>query len=272
MDPPQQSPSVPQKDKGRQPVTTSIDYSKPLPSRAEQITSLKRSTKDSPFDLLIIGGGATGTGVALDAVTRGLSTALVEREDFSSGTSSRSTKLVHGGVRYLEKAVFCLDYGQLKLVYEALAERLNLLENAPHLTNSLPIMTVTKQPNIPARTLNIRSPHVLHGASEPSADPLRLPLALLPPSLLAPPHLKALLVVVGGRVLLGWDEGMVSKPPSPWHLASPAIHCVHRHASACRCTTWWQLAVSFRRRISVAAEMPFATSPPSQLSTRTANP
>jgi glycerol-3-phosphate dehydrogenase len=67
---------------------------------------------EEPYDLLIIGGGATGAGIALDAVTRGLKVALVERDDFSSGTSSKSTKLVHGGVRYLEKAVFNLDYNQ----------------------------------------------------------------------------------------------------------------------------------------------------------------
>lgn len=65
-----------------------------------------------PYDLLIIGGGATGTGIALDAVTRGLRVAMVERDDFASGTSSKSTKLVHGGVRYLEKAVWELDYNQ----------------------------------------------------------------------------------------------------------------------------------------------------------------
>lgn len=76
-------------------------------------------------------------------VCRGLRTALIEREDFAAGTSSRSTKLVHGGVRYLEKAVFSLDYGQLKLVFEALHERKRLLENAPHLSNALPIMTVS---------------------------------------------------------------------------------------------------------------------------------
>lgn len=67
---------------------------------------------DEPYDLLIIGGGATGAGVALDAATRGLRVAVVERDDFSSGTSSKSTKLVHGGVRYLEKAVWELDYNQ----------------------------------------------------------------------------------------------------------------------------------------------------------------
>ena len=113
-----------------------------MPSRVELIGRLKQGTKDNPFDLLVIGGGATGTGVALDAVTRGLSAALVEREDFASGTSSRSTKLVHGGVRYLEKAVYGLDLGQLKLVYEALAERKNFLDNAAYLSNTLPIMMV----------------------------------------------------------------------------------------------------------------------------------
>ena len=66
----------------------------------------------------------------------------MEREDFASGTSSKSTKLVHGGVRYLEKAVFNLDYGQLKLVFEALHERKRMLDNAPHLCSALPIMTV----------------------------------------------------------------------------------------------------------------------------------
>ena len=81
--------------------------------------------------------------IELSEYCRGLRTALIEREDFAAGTSSRSTKLVHGGVRYLEKAVFSLDYGQLKLVFEALHERKRLLENAPHLCNALPIMTVS---------------------------------------------------------------------------------------------------------------------------------
>lgn len=71
-----------------------------------------RLDSKEPYDLLVIGGGATGTGIALDAATRGLKVALVERDDFSSGTSSKSTKLVHGGVRYLEKAVWELDYNQ----------------------------------------------------------------------------------------------------------------------------------------------------------------
>ena len=80
-----------------------------------QEESPQEQKEPEPYDLLIIGGGATGTGIALDAVTRGLKVALVERDDFASGTSSKSTKLVHGGVRYLEKAVWDLDYSQWDL-------------------------------------------------------------------------------------------------------------------------------------------------------------
>ncbi|KAL9944217.1 mitochondrial glycerol-3-phosphate dehydrogenase [Verticillium nonalfalfae] len=112
-----------------------------LKSRADQLADLRRHSSDSEeYDLLIIGGGATGTGIALDAATRGLKVALVERDDFSSGTSSKSTKLVHGGVRYLEKAFWNLDYPQLQLVMEALRERKTFLEIAPHLSVSLPIL------------------------------------------------------------------------------------------------------------------------------------
>lgn len=71
-----------------------------------------REEEEEVYDLLVIGGGATGSGIALDAATRGLKVAMVERDDFGSGTSSKSTKLVHGGVRYLEKAVWELDYNQ----------------------------------------------------------------------------------------------------------------------------------------------------------------
>uniref|UniRef100_A0A1I8IDJ5 Glycerol-3-phosphate dehydrogenase n=1 Tax=Macrostomum lignano TaxID=282301 RepID=A0A1I8IDJ5_9PLAT len=111
----------------------------PLKSREEQLASL--ANQNGPeFDVLIIGGGATGCGCALDAVSRGLKTALVEKYDFASGTSSRSTKLIHGGVRYLQKAVFNLDYEQYRMVKEALGERANMLHIAPHLTKPLPIM------------------------------------------------------------------------------------------------------------------------------------
>jgi hypothetical protein len=73
-----------------------------IPPRQEQLAALKNAA--NKFDVLIIGGGASGAGTALDAASRGLKVALVERDDFACGTSSRSTKLVHGGVRYLEKA------------------------------------------------------------------------------------------------------------------------------------------------------------------------
>jgi glycerol-3-phosphate dehydrogenase len=85
---------------------------------------------DGPFDLLILGGGITGAGVALDAVLRGLRVALIDKGDFASGTSSVSSKLVHGGLRYLE-------HGDFRLVYEALHERGRLLRNAPHLVTPL---------------------------------------------------------------------------------------------------------------------------------------
>ncbi|XP_067007587.2 glycerol-3-phosphate dehydrogenase, mitochondrial [Anabrus simplex] len=107
-----------------------------LPTRDQQIESLQKEC----FDVLIIGGGATGSGCALDAVTRGLKTALVESDDFASGTSSRSTKLIHGGVRYLQKAIMHADIEQYRMVKEALNERANMLQSAPHLTRPLPIM------------------------------------------------------------------------------------------------------------------------------------
>lgn len=89
--------------------------------------------RDDEFDLLVIGGGITGVGVALDAAARGLRVALVERDDFASGTSSKSSKLIHGGLRYLQQ-------GDVKLVYEALAERQRLRKNAPHLVKLLPFL------------------------------------------------------------------------------------------------------------------------------------
>jgi glycerol-3-phosphate dehydrogenase len=70
-------------------------------------------SKESEYDIVVIGGGATGCGVAVDAASRGLKVALVEKYDFSSGTSSRSTKLIHGGVRYLQKAIMQLDREQV---------------------------------------------------------------------------------------------------------------------------------------------------------------
>ena len=98
----------------------------------DRARALERLGSES-FDVLVIGGGATGAGVALDAATRGLRTALVERMDFGSGTSSKSSKLIHGGIRYLAQ-------GDVKLVYQALTERRRLLRNAPHLVRILGFM------------------------------------------------------------------------------------------------------------------------------------
>ena len=98
--------------------------------RAQLLAELARPRT---YDLAIVGGGAPGLGVALDAAARGLSVVLVESHDFAGGTSSRATKLVHGGVRYLAQ-------GNFALVREALHERTVLLRNAPHLAQPLPFV------------------------------------------------------------------------------------------------------------------------------------
>jgi len=97
--------------------------------RAEAMNRLA----NEQFDVLVVGGGITGVGVALDAASRGLRTALVERRDFATGTSSKSSKMVHGGIRYLQQR-------ELRLVYESLHERQRLLDNAPHLVSPLPFL------------------------------------------------------------------------------------------------------------------------------------
>src|SRR6266851_4463680 len=97
-------------------------------NRAQQLERLK--ARGEPWDIVIVGGGATGLGAAVDAASRGHSVVLIEQHDFAKGTSSRSTKLVHGGVRYLKQ-------GNISLVLEALRERGLLCENAPHLVHHL---------------------------------------------------------------------------------------------------------------------------------------
>jgi glycerol-3-phosphate dehydrogenase len=99
------------------------------PMKRDKVLDRIENTKE-PWDFLVIGGGATGLGVGVDAAARGYSTLVVEQHDFSKGTSSRSTKLVHGGVRYLKQ-------GNISLVLEALRERGLLSENAPHLVRPL---------------------------------------------------------------------------------------------------------------------------------------
>jgi glycerol-3-phosphate dehydrogenase len=105
-------------------------------NRPDQLRKLNET-----FDICIIGGGATGAGVALDATLRGYKVLLIEKGDFACQTSSKSTKLVHGGVRYLEQAVKKLDWHQFKMVYKALHERKILLKNAPHLAHPLGLLT-----------------------------------------------------------------------------------------------------------------------------------
>ncbi|MDO8450411.1 MAG: glycerol-3-phosphate dehydrogenase/oxidase [Rhodoferax sp.] len=102
----------------------------PTPLLTERNELIARLAANRHYDIAIVGGGATGLGVALDAAARGLSVVLVESHDFAKGTSSRSTKLVHGGVRYLAQ-------GNIGLVREALHERTTLLRNAPHLAQPL---------------------------------------------------------------------------------------------------------------------------------------
>ncbi|MBL7825068.1 MAG: FAD-dependent oxidoreductase, partial [Saprospiraceae bacterium] len=97
--------------------------------------------KNEHFDLAVIGGGASGAGCALDAALRGLKVALIEKTDFAAETSSKSTKMVHGGVRYLEQAFKKLDLAQLKQVKHGLHERKLVLQNAPHLAHPLELLT-----------------------------------------------------------------------------------------------------------------------------------
>ncbi len=100
--------------------------------------AVQRSNIDGKsFDVCVIGGGATGAGCALDAQLRGLSTVLLEAGDFAGATSSTATKIIHGGVRYLEEAIKDVDPKEYNVVVRALHERVRMLDNAPHLTRKL---------------------------------------------------------------------------------------------------------------------------------------
>src|SRR5688572_18027890 len=100
-------------------------------NRDEMLARVSRHP--DPWDIVIIGGGATGVGIAVDAASRGFSVVLLEQSDFGKGTSSRSTKLIHGGVRYLQR-------GNISLVRQGLRERALLRRNAPHVVTSLPLV------------------------------------------------------------------------------------------------------------------------------------
>ena len=125
-----------------------------LPSRAEQIRRLQLSTSDDSFDVLVIGGGATGAGVALDASLRGLKVACIERGDFASETSSRSTKLIWAGIKYMATATSILlskkfltnpaqtvndFYSEMKMVFHCHQERQFMMDQQRHLCNWVPI-------------------------------------------------------------------------------------------------------------------------------------
>src|SRR3954470_18055572 len=113
-------------------------------SRADALRALSGET----FDVVVVGGGITGAGVALDAATRGYSVALVEKADFASGTSSRSSKLVHGGLRYLQ-------HFDLGLVREPLLERQLMVQLAPHLVKPLPLVVPTFDGARPDRMMGV---------------------------------------------------------------------------------------------------------------------
>src|ERR1700755_2937190 len=106
-----------------------IRYQRRVRMKREEMLA-RVEARTAPWDIVIIGGGASGMGIAVDAATRGYDGLVLERADFGQGTSSRSTKLVHGGVRYLEQ-------GNVSLVMEALKERGLLRQNAPHLVHDL---------------------------------------------------------------------------------------------------------------------------------------
>ena len=112
------------------PRPTSLEL--PMPGAFDRSDALDRLATTT-FDVIVVGGGITGVGCALDAASRGLRTALVERDDFASGTSSKSSKMIHGGLRYLQN-------GDVRLVYQALRERQRLMRNAPHLVKILPFL------------------------------------------------------------------------------------------------------------------------------------
>src|SRR5215831_17034690 len=110
-----------------------------MKTRAEELHNIS----GQQFDLCVIGGGATGSASALDAQLRGIRTVLLEAGDFAGSTSSAATKIIHGGVRYLEEAIKGADVQEYHVLVRALHERVRMLENAPHLTRKLEFLVPT---------------------------------------------------------------------------------------------------------------------------------
>jgi hypothetical protein len=178
------------------------------PSRAAQLARLE----GEEFDLVVVGGGCVGAGVAWEASTRGLKVALVERSDFSAGTSSRSTKLIHGGIRYLEAAIKKLDKSQYDLVVEALEERAHLLNAAPYMNHPLAtLIPIYSWWEVPYTWLGTKVYDLLAGARRavPASHFISADEALHQFPMLRPEGLK------GGIVYYGEFGAPPAKPARP---------------------------------------------------------
>ncbi|KAM8712492.1 hypothetical protein ACLKA7_012925 [Drosophila subpalustris] len=146
-----------------------------LPTRSMNLDALRRTE----YDVLIIGGGAVGAGCALDAATRGLKTALVEADDFGSGTSSKSSKLLHGGLRDLDQAISKLDLAAFRRVRTCLKERSNIANLAPHLNQPVPIMLpIHHWWQLPSYWIKLHIYHLMAPSSTRGFQFIRTPEAL----------------------------------------------------------------------------------------------
>nr|NP_001246023.1 glycerophosphate oxidase 3, isoform E [Drosophila melanogaster]AFH03697.1 glycerophosphate oxidase 3, isoform E [Drosophila melanogaster] len=141
---------------------------KVVPSRAEHVNALKAEE----FDVLIIGGGAVGCGCAVDAACRGLKTALIEAEDFASGSSSRTSKLIDGSGSYLGTALREKDVEQLYIMLQMMSERVTMLKNAPHLNRIQPmIIPIYSFLQMPCTWLGLKHPISADRTSSPGRPP-----------------------------------------------------------------------------------------------------